>query len=171
RSKIRFLIKPSQYGPMVRGQMPGGPRAQNGVRGIAPITRFPANNYTARAGSRPNQSIIYKPGVRNPLPTPAEAQIPAEQAAQPKAPDTEQPLNATILAAAPPQEQKQLLGERLYPSIRQLYPELCGKITGMLLEIENSELLAMLDTKSNPGLLQEKVQEAVTVLTQHRTDA
>ena len=41
----------------------------------------------------------------------------------------------------------------------------------MLLEIENSELLAMLDTKSNPGLLQEKVQEAVTVLTQHRTDA
>ncbi|CBY09289.1 unnamed protein product [Oikopleura dioica] len=149
----------------------GGPRAQNGVRGIAPITRFPANNYTARAGSRPNQSIIYKPGVRNPLPTPAEAQIPAEQAAQPKAPDTEQPLNATILAAAPPQEQKQLLGERLYPSIRQLYPELCGKITGMLLEIENSELLAMLDTKSNPGLLQEKVQEAVTVLTQHRTDA
>jgi len=163
--------QPSQYGPMVRGQMPGGPRPQNGVRGITPITRFPANNYTARAGSRPNQSIIYKPGVRNPLPTPAEAQIPAEQAAQPTALDAEQPLNATILAAAPPQEQKQLLGERLYPSIRQLYPELCGKITGMLLEIENSELLAMLDTKSNPGLLQEKVQEAVTVLTQHRTEA
>jgi len=168
--------QPSQYGPMVRGQMPGGPRAQNGVRGIQPITRFPASNYSnQRAASRPNQSIIYKPGVRNPLPTnPADqAQIPANEQVQnqQKAADSEQPLNATILAAAPPQEQKQLLGERLYPSIRQLYPELCGKITGMLLEIENSELLAMLDTKSNPGLLQEKVQEAVTVLTQHRTDA
>jgi polyadenylate-binding protein len=49
-----------------------------------------------------------------------------------------------------------------------MYPELAGKITGMLLEIENSELLSMLDFKTNPGLLQEKVNEAVTVLSQHR---
>ncbi|CAG5098357.1 Oidioi.mRNA.OKI2018_I69.XSR.g15596.t1.cds [Oikopleura dioica] len=109
--------QPSQYGPIVRGQMPGGPRPQNGVRGITPIARFPANNFPARSGSRPNQSIIYKPGVRNPLPTPAEAQIAAEPE-RPQTNDAEQPLTATILAAAPPQEQKQMLGERLYPSIR-----------------------------------------------------
>ena len=48
-----------------------------------------------------------------------------------------------------------------------MYPELAGKITGMLLEIENSELLAMLDFVQNPGLLKEKVNEAVTVLSQH----
>ena len=50
-----------------------------------------------------------------------------------------------------------------------MHPELAGKITGMLLEIENSELLSMLDFKTNPTLLNEKVNEAVTVLGQHRT--
>ena len=48
-------------------------------------------------------------------------------------------------------------------------PDMAGKITGMLLEIENTELLAMLDFASNPNLLKEKVSEAVTVLTQHTT--
>jgi len=52
-----------------------------------------------------------------------------------------------------------------------MYPDLAGKITGMLLEIENSELLSMLDFATNPSLLTEKVKEAVTVLSQHRNDA
>ena len=52
-------------------------------------------------------------------------------------------------------------------TFQNMYPEHAGKITGMLLEIENSELLAMLDFVQNPNLLKEKVQEAVTVLTQH----
>lgn len=42
-----------------------------------------------------------------------------------------------MLAAAPPAEQKQMLGERLFPLIEQMYPQLAGKITGMLLEMEN----------------------------------
>ena len=50
-----------------------------------------------------------------------------------------------MLAAAPPQEQKQMLGERLFPLIQRMYPDLAGKITGMLLEIDNSELLHMLE--------------------------
>ncbi len=54
------------------------------------------------------------------------------------------PLTASMLAAAPAQEQKQMLGERLFPLISDLYPELAGKITGMLLEIDNEELLHML---------------------------
>jgi hypothetical protein len=57
----------------------------------------------------------------------------------------QEPLTATMLAAAPPQEQKQMLGERLFPLIQRMYPELAGKITGMLLEIDNSELLHMLE--------------------------
>lgn len=50
-----------------------------------------------------------------------------------------------MLAAAPPQEQKQMLGERLFPLIQRMFPDLAGKITGMLLEIDNSELLHMLE--------------------------
>ena len=50
-----------------------------------------------------------------------------------------------MLAAAPPNEQKQMLGERLFPLIQSMHPELAGKITGMLLEIDNSELVHMLE--------------------------
>jgi len=44
-------------------------------------------------------------------------------------------------------------------------PDLAGKITGMLLEIDNSELLHMLDNKE---LLKSKVDEAVLVLKHHQ---
>ena len=57
----------------------------------------------------------------------------------------QEPLTASTLAAAPPHEQKQMLGERLFPLIQRMYPDLAGKITGMLLEIDNSELLHMLE--------------------------
>ena len=54
-----------------------------------------------------------------------------------------------MLADAPQQEQKQMLGERLFPLIQGMYPDLAGKITGMLLEIDNSELLHMLESKES----------------------
>jgi len=47
------------------------------------------------------------------------------------------------LEAAPPNQQKQLLGEAIYPKIQALQPELAGKITGMLLEMDNPELLSL----------------------------
>lgn len=68
----------------------------------------------------------------------------------------QEPLTATMLAAAPPQEQKQLLGERLFPLIARYHSALAGKITGMLLEIDNTELLHMLDS---PESLRSKVSE------------
>ena len=61
----------------------------------------------------------------------------------------QEPLTASMLAAAPPQEQKQMLGERLFPLIQRMYPDLAGKITGMLLEIDNSELLHMLESNES----------------------
>lgn len=70
-----------------------------------------------------------------------------------------------MLANAKPQEQKQILGERLYPMIDRMHPSSAGKITGMLLEIENSELLHMLEDSE---ALKAKVEEAVAVLQVHR---
>uniref|UniRef100_A0AAR2L5P4 Polyadenylate-binding protein n=1 Tax=Pygocentrus nattereri TaxID=42514 RepID=A0AAR2L5P4_PYGNA len=77
----------------------------------------------------------------------------------------QEPLTPSMLAAAPLLEQKQLLGERLYPLIQALHPNLAGKITGMLLEIDNSELLHMLES---PESLHAKVEEAVAVLQAHQ---
>jgi polyadenylate-binding protein len=50
-------------------------------------------------------------------------------------------LLQTQLAAVPSQQQKQLLGEALFPKIQAMQPELAGKITGMLLEMDNQELV------------------------------
>ena len=90
----------------------------------------------------------------------------------------EEPLTATMLAAAPPQEQKQMLGERLFPLIlkqmlgerffpliQRMFSDLAGKITGMLLEIDNAELFHMLE---DHGMLKGKVEEAVAVLRAHQ---
>lgn len=69
------------------------------------------------------------------------------------------------LLAAQPQQQKQILGERLFPRISKYSPEYAGKITGMLLEIDNGELLHMLDSEDS---LKAKVDEALNVLKAHQ---
>merc|ERR1719162_15117 len=71
------------------------------------------------------------------------------------------PINASALAAAPPAVQKQMIGEKLYPAIAQYKPDMAGKITGMMLEMENSELLMLLESESQ---LKTKVDEAMIVL-------
>eukprot|EP00747_Dinoflagellata_sp_TGD_P124250 gnl/TRDRNA2_/TRDRNA2_173959_c2_seq22.p1 gnl/TRDRNA2_/TRDRNA2_173959_c2~~gnl/TRDRNA2_/TRDRNA2_173959_c2_seq22.p1 ORF type:complete len:632 (-),score=180.83 gnl/TRDRNA2_/TRDRNA2_173959_c2_seq22:143-2038(-) len=78
---------------------------------------------------------------------------------QPSAPGA--PLNAATLAAAPPGVQKQMLGEKLFPAIAKLQPELAGKVTGMMLEMDNSELLMLLESEQQLKL---KVDEALRVL-------
>lgn len=101
--------------------------------------------------------------MRNPPQTmPMPAQAPVQQAVHIQG---QEPLTASMLAAAPPQEQKQMLGERLFPLIQCMYPALTGKITGMLLEIDNSELLHMLEHSES---LKAKVEEAVAVLQAHQ---
>lgn len=52
-------------------------------------------------------------------------------------------MSLEALSQAPPNQQKQLLGEAIYPKIQQLQPELAGKITGMLLEMDNPELMSL----------------------------
>jgi polyadenylate-binding protein len=88
--------------------------------------------------------------------------------AEPAAESTEAaPLTAAALAAAPAEAQKQMLGERLYPLINAQEPEYAGKITGMLLEMDNGELLNLLeDSKA----LDAKISEAIDVLKAHMTE-
>jgi len=74
-------------------------------------------------------------------------------------------LTASMLSAATPADQKQMLGERLFPMIAAMHAEEAGKITGMLLEIDNSELLHMLEHTES---LKAKVDEAVAVLQAHQ---
>jgi len=80
-------------------------------------------------------------------------------------PSGQEQLTASILATASQSEQKQMIGERLFPLVQEHQPHLAGKITGMLLEIDNTELLHMLDSRD---LLQAKVEEAVQVLQAHQ---
>lgn len=105
----------------------------------------------------------YTTNMRNaPQAVPMAVQPSAQQAVVVKG---QEPLTASMLAAAQPAEQKQMLGERLFPLIEQMYPALAGKITGMLLEIDNSELLHMLEHNES---LKSKVEEAVAVLHVHQ---
>jgi polyadenylate-binding protein len=117
--------------------------------GVSPQTRPSNYKYTANMRNPPQQMAM-------------PAQAPTQQAVHIQG---QEPLTATMLAAAQPQEQKQMLGERLFPLIQCMYPNLTGKITGMLLEIDNSELLHMLEHGES---LKAKVEEAVAVLQAHQ---
>jgi len=68
------------------------------------------------------------------------------------------------LATMSPERQKNELGERLYSLIVKGHPERAGKITGMILEMDNADILNLL---SNPQMLDAQVEEAVMVLSQH----
>ncbi|KFQ44687.1 Embryonic polyadenylate-binding protein, partial [Nestor notabilis] len=108
----------------------------------------------------------YSSAVRNVQPMGHMSPVVAQQVGEPAVHiQGQEPLTASMLAAAPPQEQKQMIGERLYPLIHTMHPTLAGKITGMLLEIDNSELLLLLES---PDSLHSKIEEAVAVLQAHQ---
>jgi polyadenylate-binding protein len=79
-----------------------------------------------------------------------------------------EPLDDQALAQADPQEQKNMIGERLYPLIYHHQPGLAGKITGMLLEMDNAELLNLIES---PDALTHKVEEALNVLKNHQVES
>lgn len=72
----------------------------------------------------------------------------------------------SLLAGAAPEQQKEILGEHLYMLVQKLKPSLAAKITGMLLEMDNGELLLLLES---PVSLSAKVEEAAQVLKNSKT--
>lgn len=102
-----------------------------------------------------------------------QQQPPAPEAAAAPAgvPPAQAPLTPATLAAADEPMQKNMIGERLYPliagglGVRNKDQESAGKITGMLLEMDNSELLHLIES---PESLDSKITEALEVLRAHK---
>ncbi|CAH0562706.1 unnamed protein product [Brassicogethes aeneus] len=146
--------------PITGGQQqPGG---QGGIQGrpLAGQGQGVVPSGGQGQGGRP-ANFKYTANMRNPPQSMASA-APVQQAVHIQG---QEPLTSSMLASAPPQEQKQMLGERLFPLIQRMYSDLAGKITGMLLEIDNTELLHMLEHNES---LKAKVEEAVAVLQAHQ---
>lgn len=142
-------LLPGQYSPNMNGAQPF-PQQQQQTRGHRQPRQNNRNNST-RPSNSPRSSAAPVP-----IPTP----VPVSESAAPVSPG----LTAASLAAASPSEQKQMLGEALFPLIQERTEEHAGKITGMLLEMDNDELLHLIES---PEALEQKVTEAIIVLEQH----
>uniref|UniRef100_A0A2P2PTJ6 PABC domain-containing protein n=1 Tax=Rhizophora mucronata TaxID=61149 RepID=A0A2P2PTJ6_RHIMU len=73
------------------------------------------------------------------------------------------PISTLIsaLASATPEKRTVMLGEHLYPLVKCIEPDNAGKVTGMLLEMDQTEVLHLIES---PDALKEKVAEAKEVL-------
>eukprot|EP00607_Mallomonas_marina_P004625 CAMPEP_0182428938 /NCGR_PEP_ID=MMETSP1167-20130531/24762_1 /TAXON_ID=2988 /ORGANISM="Mallomonas Sp, Strain CCMP3275" /LENGTH=561 /DNA_ID=CAMNT_0024612169 /DNA_START=403 /DNA_END=2088 /DNA_ORIENTATION=+ len=173
--------------PPMNGQMQGAPGQQqnrrnpggrggmvNGPpRGPPMPNQMPATRMVPGAGGQPN-NLKYTAQARNQpqanmggmQPQMMMSQMPPSTALPQNVPLPQDQLDHQILAQADSQTQKNMIGERLYPLIHRHHADLAGKITGMLLEMDNAELLHLLES---PEALSSKVDEAITVLRLHQS--
>jgi len=140
-------IYPSQ---LVRSQPPARNWGYPPNTGVPFVPQGPA----AQTGQQRNQ-----PRATGAVPRGSKPQQPARHVPQ------NEPLSLEQLAVFPPDQQKLLLGEKLYVLIYQKQPEKAGKITGMLLDSGWSfeELWSLLE---NEEKLNQKIDEALSVLIQ-----
>jgi len=157
--------KGGMMGPGGKGPMMGGPQMMGMMPGKGgPGAMPPMMGMMAGKGGMPTMPM--GPMMRPMMPPMMQGGPGAMRPLAPQQPLPPQPsmggqLTAATLAAAAPNVQKQMLGERLFPAISRFQPELAGKITGMMLEMDNSELLILLESDS---ALKAKVDEAMQVL-------
>ncbi|KAI7852238.1 hypothetical protein BDC45DRAFT_513787 [Circinella umbellata] len=74
-------------------------------------------------------------------------------------------LSMDMLSSYSDETQNQILGERIYAVVQAKYPQLAGKVTGMLLEMDKEDLISLINDRES---LESKADEAVNVLEQHR---
>jgi polyadenylate-binding protein len=152
-----------QPGQFPAGMMPQGYRPARPPRGAPNAAGGPA----PPAGARPPAGVN---GAPRPAGQPVPGQpMPRGPGARPagRAQGDEAPgaLTAAALAKASPDEQKQMLGEAIYPKVAASQPELAGKLTGMILELPVTELLHLLEESE---ALDAKVSEALEVLKEYQ---
>jgi len=158
-------------GPMAAGMMGQGPQAltqQGQIRrppSVAGRQGAMGMQQPSQQGGQGNRAgVKFNNNVRN------QQGINPQQGAQaqgvPINMGLSEPLDDQALAQADPQMQKNMIGERLYPLIYQHQPPLAGKITGMLLEMDNAELLNLIES---PDALMHKIEEALVVLKNHQS--
>lgn len=143
-------------GPGRPGQFPGGFPPQQAPLGGPGMTGFPQGARQQQGGGMrggPNQVRGYPPNPRGGIPPQMAPQLSQGNL---------EGMNAiqAQLMNAPPQQRKQLLGEALFPKIQSMQPELAGKITGMLLEMDDAELVNLIEDADG---LRNKVDEAMNV--------
>eukprot|EP01018_Ginkgo_biloba_P022919 Gb_33053 [translate_table: standard] len=165
---------PNFYLPLVQqgqqGQRPGGRRG-----GAAPIQQQQQPLPLLQQQMLPRGGRVYRypPGRNvNDVPLPGVAggmlPVPLDMGGLPLRPaDTgiSQPIPigtlASALANATSDQQRTMLGESLYPLVDQLEHDHAAKVTGMLLEMDQTEVLHLLES---PEALKAKVAEAMEVL-------
>jgi polyadenylate-binding protein len=181
-----YMQPPFRHRGPVQGAAVAGQQAMRSVNRMPGQPAVPGGPAQARAISNGPQ-IPTATGVPQPRGPPAQAPatykysqamrnnatgMPTQPGAQPNQPaggvviQGQEPLSASALAAAHPNDQKQMLGERLFPLIYEKYSSVAGKVTGMLLEMDNAEILHLLEDRD---LLNSRVEEAVAVLQMHQT--
>jgi len=169
-----FRGQPGQPGPgpmMVNGGRPGnvnyqlmpvpnGRGQQNGPnqRGGRGNRRNNGNGMMQKQGGQPQGQPRRQMQQQQPQ---AEAETSA--AVPTGQQETNEALTIKTLAAAPEDTQKQMIGERLFPLIHLREPLKAGKITGMLLEMDNGELIHLLESEQARN---DKIDEALAVLQQ-----
>ncbi|KAK1759711.1 putative polyadenylate-binding protein [Echria macrotheca] len=139
----------------------GGPGGRGGIQNIpagmpqgmaGPVPGYPPNarpqnGNLGRGGAAPGRGGPFMGGGRGAAPGMSDLSAGSL-------------LQSQLAAISDPGQRKQILGENLFPKIQALQPELAGKITGMLLEMENSELVNLVE---DDEALRVKVNEAVLV--------
>ncbi|KAL8837804.1 MAG: hypothetical protein Q9176_005438 [Flavoplaca citrina] len=113
----------------------------------------PARGGGAMNMGMPAQTSNFPPQGRGPM---------VSSMGQPAAmPGSSPGIGIDDILSSPPNQQKQMVGEALYPKVLTFQGErLAGKITGMLLEMDITELISLLDDMEK---LREKVNEALVV--------
>ena len=80
----------------------------------------------------------------------------------------ESQFDAFELASTSPQVQKQMIGEQIFPLVQEVQPRLAAKVTGMLLELDNSQLHKLMESRE---FLETKIAEIVEEVTDHAENA
>lgn len=171
-------VQQQRGGPLPTGNGRGSPGRQGapmvgpGGAPYPPQQMVAQQQAAQQAGGR--APVKFNPNARNQQGLMVQQQQPMypQQMPMQMVPQQQQVVNPQMgglddqaLAQADPHMQKNMIGERLYPLIYTHQPKLAGKITGMLLEMDNAELLNLIES---PDALLHKIEEALAVLQNHQ---